>query len=73
MANLSDEALGELEHREDFRTRAEEVRAIVAEVRRLRYGDWIERAAEEIAGDPSVKDGGADRIADVIRGHAELE
>lgn len=44
--------------------------SIAGELRRLRSDEWIDLAADEIAGDPSCL-GTPDRIADVIRGHID--
>lgn len=44
--------------------------SIARELRRLRSDDWIDLAADEIAGDPSCLDA-PDRIVDVIRRRVE--
>lgn len=55
---------------ESQRVIARVVFSIAGELRRLRSDEWIDLAADEIAGDPSCTSDPS-RIADVIRGHVE--
>jgi hypothetical protein len=48
------------------------IQRLIAEVRRLRAAEWIDAAAEEIAGDPSccdISSSSSSEMAEIIRKH----